>query len=95
MPPNPISASQLCKETAISDVTLYRWRKDYKNRGIAVPGDQSKPENWAAEDKLTVIIETAGLIDPQYYEFVSIYEILISKRQQTLARFSSLLKKHY
>ncbi|WP_375541118.1 transposase [Nitrosomonas sp.] len=51
MPPNPVSVSQLCKETGVSDVTLYKWRKDYKNRGIAVPGDHSKLENWAAEDK--------------------------------------------
>jgi transposase len=63
MPPNSVSVSQLCKETGVSDVTLYKWRKDYKNRGIAVPGDHSKPENWAAEDKLAVIIETACLFN--------------------------------
>jgi transposase len=69
MPPNPVSVPQLCKETGVSDVTLYKWRKDYKNRGIAVPGDHSKPENWAAEDKLAVIIETAGLNIAQLSEY--------------------------
>ncbi len=35
MPPNPVSLSQLVKETGVSDVTLYKWRKDYRNQGIA------------------------------------------------------------
>ena len=43
MPPNPVSVSQLVKETGVSDVTLYKWRKDYRNRGIAVPADSRNP----------------------------------------------------
>lgn len=69
MPPNPISVPQLCRETGVSDVTLYKWRKDYRNRGIAVPGDNSKPDNWTAEDKLGVVIETAGLNGAQLSEY--------------------------
>jgi len=34
-----------------------------------VPGDHSKPENWAAEDKLVVIIETADLNSAQLSEY--------------------------
>lgn len=69
MPPNPVSVPQLCKETGVSDVTLYKWRKDYRNRGIAVPGDNSKPDNWTAEDKLGVVIETVGLNGAQLSEY--------------------------
>jgi len=69
MPPNPVSVPQLCKETGVSDVTLYKWRKDYRNRGIAVPGDNSKPDAWVAEDKLAVVIETAGLNGAQLSEY--------------------------
>ena len=65
MPPNPVSVSQLVKETGVSDVTLYKWRKDYRNRGLAVPADSSNPENWSAEDKLAVVIETAALNEAQ------------------------------
>lgn len=61
MPPNAVSVPQLAKETGVSDVTLYKWRKDFRNRGIAVPSDQSKSDNWSAEDKLAVVIETAAL----------------------------------
>lgn len=69
MPPNPISISQLVKETGVSDVTLYKWRKDYRNRGIAVPAKQNKPDQWAAEDKLAVVIETASLNESQLSEY--------------------------
>jgi transposase-like protein len=52
MPPNPVTVSQLVRETGVTDVTLYKWRKEYRNRGVAVPADSSKPENWSSEDKL-------------------------------------------
>ena len=69
MPPVPVPVSQLCRETGVSDVTLYKWRKDYRNRGVAVPANTSKPENWTAEDKLAVIIETACFNEVQLSEY--------------------------
>ena len=69
MPPNPVPVPQLVKETGVSDVTLYKWRKDYRNRGMAVPADNSNPENWSAEDKLAVVIETAALNEAQLSEY--------------------------
>jgi transposase len=69
MPPNPVSVSQLVKETGVSDVTLYKWRKMYRNRGMAVPADNSNPENWSGEDKLAVVIETAALNEAQLSEY--------------------------
>ena len=69
MPPNPIPVPQLVKETGVSDVTLYKWRKDYRNRGVAVPADNSNPENWSAEDKLAVVIETAAMNEVQLSEY--------------------------
>jgi transposase-like protein len=69
MPPNAVSVPQLCQETGVSDVTLYKWRKEYRNRGIAVPGDNSQADDWTAEDKLAVVIETAGLNSAQLSEY--------------------------
>jgi len=69
MPPNAVSVSKLVKETGVSDVTLYKWRKDYRNQGIAVPADKSKPDQWAAEDKLAVVIETASLNEVKLSEY--------------------------
>lgn len=69
MPPAPVSVPQLCRETGVSDVTLYKWRKEYRNKGVAVPAYKSKPENWSAEDKLAVIIETASFNEVQLSEY--------------------------
>lgn len=69
MPPNPKSVPQLCSETGVSDVTLYKWRKSYRNKGVVVPGDKSKPENWTAGDKLAVVIETASFNEVQLSEY--------------------------
>ena len=33
MAPYPTSVSQLCRETGVSGVTLYKWKKDYQNQG--------------------------------------------------------------
>jgi transposase len=69
MPPNPISIPKLSRETGVSDVTLYKWRKFYRNKGVAVPGDKSKPENWSAGDKLAVVIETASFNEVELSEY--------------------------
>lgn len=69
MPPNPVSVSQLVKEIGVSDVTLYKWRKDYRNQGIAVPANQNNPDQWMAEDKLAVVIETASSNEAQLSEY--------------------------
>jgi transposase-like protein len=60
MPPNAVPVRAVSRETGVSDVTLYKWRKEYRDRGVAVPGDDVNPENWGAQDKLAVVIETAA-----------------------------------
>jgi transposase len=69
MPPAPVSVPQLCRETGVSDVTLYKWRKEYRNKGVAVPAYKSKSENWTAEDKLAVLVETASFNEVQLSEY--------------------------
>lgn len=69
MPPNPVTVSQLVRETGVSDVTLYKWRKQYRERGFAVPADDTNPENWKPQDKLAVVIETASLNEAELGEY--------------------------
>ena len=45
------------------------WRNQYKNKGKAVPADPSNPENWSAQDKLAVVIETASLNEQALSEY--------------------------
>lgn len=69
MPPNPVPVSQLVEETGVSDVTLYKWRKQYRERGFAVPADDTNPDNWKPEDKLAVVIETAAMNEVELGEY--------------------------
>ena len=69
MPPHPLSVTQLCRDTGVSDVTLYKWRKEYRNKGVAVPANSKKSEDWTAEDKLAVVIETASFNEIQLSEY--------------------------
>ncbi len=61
MPPKNIPISELVTETGISDVTLYKWRREARVEGLAVPGDGKNPEKWTSEDKFAVVLETASL----------------------------------
>jgi transposase len=69
MPPQPVSVPQLSRDTGVSDVTLYKWRKQYRNQGVAVPANNKKSEDWTAEDKLAVVIETASFNEIQLSEY--------------------------
>ena len=61
MPPNAMSVAQVSRDTGVSEQALYNWRNRFRNEGKAVPADPSNPENWSGENKLAVVIETAGL----------------------------------
>jgi transposase-like protein len=61
MPPMNTPISRLSEDTGISDVTLYHWRKQARARGLVVPGDGRNPEQWSAEDKFSVVLETASM----------------------------------
>jgi len=40
-----ISIPQLSKEEGISDVTLYNWRKQARDKGLNVPGKKTQGSN--------------------------------------------------
>jgi transposase len=69
MPPQNRPIRELAKETGISDVTLYHWRKQARERGMAVPGDGKNPESWSPENKLAVVVETAALNEAELSEY--------------------------
>ena len=61
MPPNAMPVREVRHEPGVTDVTLCKWRNEYRNKGIAVLGKDIKPDNWKGQDKLAVVIETAAL----------------------------------
>ena len=69
MPPNAVPVREVRRETGVSDVTLYKWRHEYRSKGIAVPGSDIKPDDWKGQDKLAVVIETAALNESELGEY--------------------------
>ena len=39
MPPDAMPIRDVRQETGVTNVTLYKWRNEYRSEGIAVPGD--------------------------------------------------------
>ena len=65
MPPANLSISELSKQTHIPVATLYSWRKQAKEKGLLAPRDNHNPEQWSAQDKFTVVVETASMNDSE------------------------------
>lgn len=69
LPPLNMSVAELSRQENISNVTLYAWRKQLRERGHVVPGSQSSPEQWSAEARFAVVVETATLSEVELNEY--------------------------
>ncbi len=69
MQPENRSVPELVEETGISKVTLYHWRKQAIVKGLVVPKDGLNPENWSAQDKFSVVLETAVMNEAELSEY--------------------------
>jgi transposase-like protein len=69
MAPRAKSVAQVSRETGASEQALYNWRNRFRAQGKAVPADPSNPESWSGENKLAVVIETAGLNEEELAEY--------------------------
>jgi len=69
LPPNNARIADIMKETGVPKDTLYDWRARYRNKQ-GVPPNSGKPSNqYSADDKLAVIIETATLNETELSEY--------------------------
>lgn len=69
LPPNNKSVNEVAREEGISEATLYNWRTKAKQQGNPVPGSGKTSDNWSAEAKLAVVIETATLSETELSEY--------------------------
>ncbi|GHD71371.1 hypothetical protein GCM10011419_02930 [Vogesella fluminis] len=69
LPPLNLSVAELARLEGISEQTLYNWRKQAKAEGAAVPGDKKLPDDWPAEAKFAVVVETAMLSEIELSEY--------------------------
>jgi len=61
MPPNNLSISRLAEQEGISEVTLYKWRKQARQKGILLPDADTSSPHWTSRDKFAAVVETAPL----------------------------------
>jgi len=69
MAPNPVPVMEICRETGVSDVTLYKWRKALLDKGLDVGKKQDSKRKWSSSEKLNIIIETASMTEHELSEY--------------------------
>ena len=69
LPPNNARISDIVKETGVPKDTLYDWRARYRNKQGLYPSSCKSSNQYSADDKLAVIIETATLNETELSEY--------------------------
>ena len=69
LPPNNARVADIVKETGVPKDTLYEWRTKYRNKQGALPSSGKSTNQYSADDKLAVIIETATLNEAELSEY--------------------------
>ncbi|WP_459609682.1 IS3 family transposase [Dickeya oryzae] len=92
LPPYNMTVTAVAQMEGISEATLYYWRNKAKAEGIPVPGADKTTDQWSAEARLAVIIETATLSETelaQYCRKKGLYPEQISQWKQGFLQVSS------
>jgi transposase-like protein len=69
LPPNNARIADIVKETGVPKDTLYDWRARYRNKQGISPSSRKSSNQYSADDKLAVIIETASLNETELSEY--------------------------
>jgi len=69
MPPNNESVATISNETGISEQTLYKWKRNARANGFAMPAGELTPEKWSTKDKFLIVVETATLSEIELAEY--------------------------
>ena len=69
MPPNNESVAQIAEEQGITEVTLYKWRKEARAAGVATPGNGQTSDKWSSQDKFLVVMETFAMNETELAEY--------------------------
>jgi transposase-like protein len=68
LPPLNRPVAEVARQENISDVTLYTWRKQVRDRGQIMPGSESS-QQWSAEARVAVVAETLTLSEVELSEY--------------------------
>lgn len=71
LPPYNWSLRQVADEIGTSPATVCKWRKELEVQGVLSLSEEisQSPENWPAERKFTVVLETAALSELSLGEY--------------------------
>lgn len=69
MPPLNMTIAEIAQAESISEQTLYNWRNKAREQGRPVPGNKSTPDQWSAEAKLAIVIETGTMNEAELSEY--------------------------
>lgn len=69
LPPLNLSMAEVSRREGVSEMSLSNWRKKVSSEGSAVPEDKPLSENWSAEARFAVVLETAGLSELELGEY--------------------------
>ncbi|UFT95781.1 IS3 family transposase [Pectobacterium carotovorum] len=69
LPPYNMTVTAVAQQEGISEATLYNWRNQAKQEGKPVPGADRTTDQWSAEARLAVIIETATLSEAELAQY--------------------------
>ncbi|ABZ83414.1 transposase, putative [Heliomicrobium modesticaldum Ice1] len=69
MPPENATVAELSEETGVTEVTLYKWRREARINGNATPGDGRESEQWSSEDKFLIVMETYAMNENDLSEY--------------------------
>lgn len=82
LPPHNRTVVSVASEEGIADVTLYNWLKQCRERGVPVPGQSRTGEDWSAEAKLAVVIETAPMSEAELSAYCREKGLYVEQIQQ-------------
>lgn len=64
-----MTVAEVSRVEGIGLQTLYNWRDKAKLQGRPVPGNKPTPDQWSAEAKLAVVIETGSMSEAELSEY--------------------------
>lgn len=67
--PHPPSIRELAQREGISEATLYNWRHQLRREGRPVPEHDRSSDNWSAQTKFAVVVETLSLSETELAEY--------------------------
>jgi len=89
LPPNNARVADIVRETGVPKDTLYEWRTRYRNKQGLLPSSGKSTNQFSADDKLAVIIETASFNEAELGEYCrskGIYPVQIANWKASMVQ---------